>query len=270
MHGEAESQFHRGVLIINADDWGRDRENTDRILDCVIREAVSSVSAMVFMEDSERAAAIARERGVEAGLHLNFTTRFSAPGTPTRLVEHQQRLSHFLNWHRFTPVIFHPGLVNSFEYVVAAQLEEFRRLYDAPPDRIDGHHHMHLCANVVFQNLIPTDTIVRRNFSFGADEKGFANRTYRRVIDYLVNRRHQLSDYFFSLTPLEPVDRLRHIFSLAQQFAVEVETHPVNPQEYQLLVEGRIFRLAERVQIAHGFVLPKSVSRPNYLNHQAI
>jgi len=48
-----------GLLIINADDWGRDPENTGKILDCVLLGAVSSVSAMVFMEDSERAAAIA-------------------------------------------------------------------------------------------------------------------------------------------------------------------------------------------------------------------
>jgi hypothetical protein len=32
---------------------------------------------MVFMEDSERAAARTREHGIEAGLHLNFTMPFS-------------------------------------------------------------------------------------------------------------------------------------------------------------------------------------------------
>src|SRR4029077_20103780 len=63
-----------GVLIINADDWGRSQETTDRIAECVAHGAVSSVSAMVFMEDSERSAVIARERGIDAGLHLNFTT----------------------------------------------------------------------------------------------------------------------------------------------------------------------------------------------------
>ena len=42
---------YAGLLILNADDWGRDRLTTDRILDCCLLEAVSSVSAMVFMED---------------------------------------------------------------------------------------------------------------------------------------------------------------------------------------------------------------------------
>src|SRR5438445_7602395 len=71
-----DARDHLGVLIINADDWGRECETTDRILDCICCGAVSSVSGMVFMEDSERAACIAREKGVDVGLHLNFTTPF--------------------------------------------------------------------------------------------------------------------------------------------------------------------------------------------------
>src|SRR5579863_5715924 len=62
-----------GLLIINADDWGVNREATDRTLDCVLRKTVSSASAMVFMEDSERAAQLALEAGVDTGLHLNLT-----------------------------------------------------------------------------------------------------------------------------------------------------------------------------------------------------
>ena len=107
------------------------------------------MSAMVFMEDSERGAALAGEQGIDAGLHLNFTTPFSACGVPSTLGDHQRRLARYLRRHRFAPTVFHPGLTRSFEYVVSAQLDEFRRLYGAEPDRIDGHHHMHLCANVL-------------------------------------------------------------------------------------------------------------------------
>src|SRR5437879_7585 len=87
--GEALSA---GRLIVNADDWGRDPLTTDRILECSRRGAVSSASAMVFMGDSVRAAAVAREYGVEAGLHLNLTTPFSAAGCPAGLLAHQQRV----------------------------------------------------------------------------------------------------------------------------------------------------------------------------------
>src|SRR5579863_9771612 len=59
----------RSVLIVNADDWGWDRETTDRTLNCFLEGSLSSVSAMVFMQDSERAARLARQHGIDAGLH---------------------------------------------------------------------------------------------------------------------------------------------------------------------------------------------------------
>jgi predicted ATP-grasp superfamily ATP-dependent carboligase len=246
-----------GSLIVNADDWGRDCETTGRILDCVMGRTVSSVSGMVFMADSERAAAIAQEYGIDAGLHLNLTTAFSMASAPQRLVDHQERLSRYLSWHRFGHVVFHPGLANSFAYVVAAQLEEFRRLYGRAADRIDGHHHAHLCANVLFGKLLPEGAIVRRNFSFRPREKSLANRLYRGWVDGRLARRHRLVDYFFALEPVESTDRLGHIFPYARHSVVEIETHPINPNEYRFLRHGEIFRRCGDIAIASHFALPR-------------
>ena len=248
-----------GLLIVNADDWGRDDDTTERTLNCIGRGAVSSVSAMVFMKDSERAAAIARERGIDAGLHLNLTTPFSAPGTPARLIEHQQQISAYLRRFWISQVMFHPGLVPSFEYLVKSQIEEFRLLYGAQPERLDGHHHMHLCANVILGNLLPAGTLVRRNFSFDRGEKNWCNRAYRRIVDRMLARRHRLVDFFFSLPPLEPPDRLKRIFSFGRESAVEIETHPVNGDEYRFLERGEIFRWTDDVPIARRFSLPRRV-----------
>jgi hypothetical protein len=245
-----------GALIVNADDWGRTVDTTERIRECVVRRAVSSVSAMVFMEDSERAAAIAREHGVDAGLHLNLTTSFSASGTTTRLAEHQQRLCRYLRQHRLSQAVFHPGLLQSFEYVVAAQREEFLRLYGIEPKRLDGHHHMHLCCNVLLQGLLPSGTVVRRNFSFHPGEKSLVNRLYRQTVDRLLARRHHLTDFFFSLPPLDPPSRVKKIFSLANKFMVEVETHPVNPVEYRFLTGGEIFSWAGDLPISPRYTVP--------------
>ena len=231
-----------GVLIVNADDWGRNVETTDRILECVLRGTISSASAMVFMEDSERAAALAREREVDVGLHLNLTTPFLSSVSSGRLAEHHKRVADFLLRSRMSQVIYHPGIAGSFEYVVTAQLEEFQRIYGEEPRRIDGHHHMHLSANVLFAGLLPTGTIVRRNFSFQPGEKSWLNRLYRTVIDSTLAKRHRITDFFFSLPPLEPVGRLDRIFALASHSVVEVESHPVNPEEYRFLTEGKIFQ----------------------------
>jgi len=238
-----------GLLIMNADDWGRTREITDRTLECLVCGSVSSVSGMVFMEDSERAAAVACERGIDVGLHLNFTTPFSAHGAPAKLVAEQQRISRYLTSNRLAQAIFHPGLVRSFEYVAAAQIEEFTRLYGGAPVRIDGHHHMHLCANVLFGGLLPPGTKVRRNFSFRPGEKSLGNRFYRKAMDHLLARQHHLTDFFFSLPPLAPPERLERIFSLARQFVVEVETHPVLPDEYNFLTRGEMFRMSTNVRL---------------------
>jgi hypothetical protein len=246
---------HSGVLIINADDWGRTTETTDRIYECFSQRAVSSVSAMVFMEDSERASAIARESGVDAGLHLNFTTPFSARQCPTVVADHQTKIARYLRQGRLWQAIFNPLLTRSFQYVVAAQLDEFCRLYGAPPKRLDGHHHMHLCANVLWGELLPPGTVARRNFSFQPGEKSLWNRLYRQMVDHRLARRHRVTDYFFSLEPVEPLSRLQRVFGLASGSVVEVETHPVNADEYRFLVEGEIFRHTGSVQIASRFAV---------------
>ena len=248
-----------GALIVNADDWGRDRETTDRILDCAFARTVSSASAMVFMSDSERAADLAHDHAIDVGLHLNFTTPFSTPGVPARLQAMQSEIGGCLRRSRLAQVIFHPRLVRAFHYVVAAQLEEFARLYGSEPKRIDGHHHMHLCANVVFGRLLPPGTLVRRNFSFRSGEKSLLNRLYRKAIDRQLARRHRLVDFLFSLSPMEPVERLQRIFFLAREHSVELETHPVEPAEYLFLIGSEIILLAGDLPIARGF----SVSDPD-------
>jgi len=200
---------------------------------------------MVFMEDSERGAALAHDHRVDVGLHLNFTTPFSMSGCPERLLDHQERISRFLLRSNLARVFYHPGLASSFEYVVAAQIDEYQKLHGEAPERIDGHHHMHLCANVLLRELMPAGTLVRRNFSFVSGEKSWVNRFYRESVDRLLKRRHRLVDYLFSLAPLEPPDRLRRIVSLARHAVVELETHPVNPDEYRYLTSDEMFsRLA--------------------------
>jgi predicted glycoside hydrolase/deacetylase ChbG (UPF0249 family) len=132
---------------------------------------------------------------------------------------------------------------------VSAQLEEFRRLYHREPIRIDGHHHMHLCANVLIGRLIPKGTIVRRSFSFRREEKGLANRSWRKVVDSLLAQRHRLTDFFFSLPPMTP-SRLRAVVSLASKSVVELETHPVNADEYAFLISGGIRQSSDTVEFS--------------------
>src|ERR1051326_3039663 len=101
-------------------------------------------------------------------------------------------------------------------------MEEFQRIYGEAPKRIDGHHHMHLWANVLWGKLLPAGTVARRNFSFKPGEKGALNRWYRRKIDGTLAKRHRLTDYFYSLPPLDVPGRLEKIFPLAVENTVEL------------------------------------------------
>lgn len=251
----------KGLLIINADDWGRDRETTQRTFECILHGTVSSTSAMVFMEDSERAAEMALEANIDAGLHLNFTTPFSASDCPPRLLEHQRQLAAYLLRHKFARFVFNPGVARSFDYVVKAQMEAFHHLYGCEPARLDGHHHMHLCANVLWGNLLPAGTLARRTFSRRSRREGLLRSIYRRVTDRILARRHCLTDFFFSLHPLEPRSRLEQVFELAQRFTVEVETHPINAGEYQFLMGPDILPRLRGVPIASGFLPARSAQR---------
>ena len=55
------------------------------------------------------------------------------------------------------------------------------------------------------------------------------------------------------VAPVEPVDRLQRICSLARYAVVELETHPVNPEEYRFLTSGEIFQKIPDLRVARGF-----------------
>jgi succinoglycan biosynthesis protein ExoM len=240
-------------VIVNADDWGADLETTDRIFDCFRSGSVSSTSAMVFMADSQRAASLARENALDAGLHLNLTQSFSDQSTPQTLRAHQERLASFPSGGR-RRFLFSPLLASSFEYVVKAQLEEFERLYGTKPGRIDGHHHAHLFANVQWQKLLPAGTIVRRNFTFAAGEKSWVNRTVRAMQDRRLARRHCIADYFFDLQPFD-AERLRRIVRLARERDVEIECHPARDAEYKFLMEHQLEHLDASIEVLRSYRL---------------
>jgi len=100
--------------------------------------------------------------------------------------------------------------------------------------------------------LLPAGTLVRRNFSFQAGEKSWLNRFYRGRVDSRLARRHGLMDFLFLLPPLES-SRLQRIYSLARRGAVEVETHPVNADEYEFLTGGEMLRQTGDIPIATRF-----------------
>jgi len=208
------------MLIVNADDWGRSRAETDAILQCYQAGRITSVSAMVFMEDSERAAALSQESALDVGLHLNFDETFNGKNCPAPLARCQEKTQRYLKSSKYAQLIFNPFLRQEFAYSYEAQAQEFVRLYGRAPSHVDGHHHMHLCANVLLGRLAPAGMKMRRNFSFWPGEKSWLNRRYRALVDRWLARRYVLPDYFFCVSQSLLQQRLERVESLARSSSV--------------------------------------------------
>jgi len=246
----SEGFLCRFMIIVNADDWGRSRDETDAALSCYLKGRVSSVSAMVFMEDSHRAARLAKEVGLDVGLHLNFSVPFSGEGASSHLAKFHERIVSFLRLNKYAVLIYNPFLRKLFQSVFQAQVDEFCRLYEKSPSHFDGHQHMHLCANLLFANLIPEGAKVRRSFSFFKGEKSLINRKYREVVDRRLASKYRLTDYFFALSQQLQEDRLSRVAHLARTATVELMTHPVRPEEYHFLVSDRFLALLFSIQLS--------------------
>jgi chitin disaccharide deacetylase len=224
------------MLIINADDLGRSSDETDAALHCFEAGRITSTTAMAFMRDSERAADLARAAGIDVGLHLNFDEAFTGARVPDRLTAAHEQTRAYLTRSKFAQLLYNPRLRRYFEYSYKCQQEEFERLYNAAPSHLDGHHHMHLCANLAFSNIIPRGTKVRPTFSFLRGEKAWLNRTYRKLLDTNSRRRYRLPDYFFDLSDAIRGGTLQRIARLATHATVELMSHPVNTRERDYLV----------------------------------
>ena len=238
------------MLIINADDWGRSRAETDAALRCYQEERITSVSAMMFMEDSERAAELAKENELDVGLHLNFAEPFTGKNHPPKLDQYHGRIVRYLMGNRYAQLVYNPSLRKEFAYSYKAQAAEFVRLFGRPPSHIDGHHHMHLCANIRVSKVIPAGMKMRRNFSFWPGEKVWLNRTYRALVDRWLARRYQLSDYFFDLTQCIQQKKMDRLEVLAKSNSVELMTHPIVHAEMDYLMSDEFGMMLQHLETA--------------------
>jgi chitin disaccharide deacetylase len=250
------------MLIINADDWGRSPRETDAALHCFEAGRISSVTAMVFMGDSPRAAELARGSSIEAGLHINCDEPFTGARLNPRLLESHRKTRAYLTSHKLAQLIYNPILKKDFEYSYRSQLEEFECLFGKSPSHIDGHHHMHLCANLALGNVISKGTKLRRTFCFWPGEKSFLNRAYRELLDCWLRRTYRMPDYFFDLSECLRQVKLSRVFALAASANVEVMTHPVNQIEANCLVSSDFRASLQTVSLGSYSLLNGAQHKP--------
>ncbi|MGA2531520.1 MAG: ChbG/HpnK family deacetylase [Candidatus Aminicenantales bacterium] len=239
------------MIIITADDYGKTRHATDSILKCFSNKSITSASVMVFMEDSKRAAPLALQAGMEVGLHINFTMPFSVDKISSNIRDRHSRVISYLSKSKLAQIIYNPLLADSFDFLFKAQLEEFMRLYGKAPDFYNGHHHMHLCANMLMGKILPKGARARRTFTLDKGEVNLFNLFYRRLLDNIIARRYISTDCFFSILPLQNHERLRNIFNRAVSSNVEIEVHPENADEIGYLLGDQYLSLMESAHVGN-------------------
>jgi len=218
------------VLIANADDLGASPRVTKAILECVDAGAISSISAMVWMHGTSRAADEVRGRGLPIGLHLNLTMPFDDPDVPGGPMERQRLLTTLLTKDSWMEPPDLSGVESVVHTAVAEQLAEFRARF-GEPTHIDGHHHVHLNGAVL--EAVPADLPVRavpRQPAAALDEPGAWERTLRR--------RFVTPDLSLALEQLHPGAEGPglEVLQLARDRTVEVVAHPAQPADRELLL----------------------------------
>jgi len=237
------------MLVINADDWGGWRKATDAAHVCFCDGRIDSSTAMVFMDDSERGADIAKDCGIDIGLHLNLNKELDYyPKEHQKLNYHHEKVYRFLQKNKYALIFYNPLIRDSIDYIIKAQFDEFQRLFHKMPTHIDGHQHMHLCTNILVDRLLPIGSVVRRSFTFYRGQKNLFNRLYRRLVDLVLESRHITTEYFFSLSQLLKNNNFSHLVDLARKSSVELMVHPEWPIENCFLRGDQFPKITEELK----------------------
>ena len=232
----AVAERERGLLIVNADDWGLDTATTNAIHECLAAGAVTSVSAMVHMGDSARAATLPVG---PVGLHLNLTTPFTDPRCPELVRRRHDRLIRQFSRPTFQLPGCDPRLFGEIKRSVGDQLAAFRELYGRDPTHVDGHHHVQQSLGVILSRSLPNGVKVRPSFTFMRGEKSAPNRCARALLNRVLRMRLVTPRYFFSIRDLHPAlggRGLEQHLDLARRHSVEVMSHPGWEDEQTVLL----------------------------------
>jgi predicted glycoside hydrolase/deacetylase ChbG (UPF0249 family) len=234
--GESAPGRRRTLVIVNADDYGLDRESTDATLRCFRAGRVSSASALVYMADADRGAELARDVGLDVGLHLNLTEPYADSSAPGSARERQLRLTQRFSGRglRLMRWIYDPLLRSDVEDCIADQIERFQLLYGRSPSHFDGHRHVHMCPNVALARTLPPTAKLRRSLRVSTGSAAPV-AVLRAARNGLVDRRFVTTDRLVELARLE-TDHAARAVLMAGDGSIEVLCHPAFAEELEILM----------------------------------
>lgn len=232
-------------IIVNADDFGRDKKTTDAIVDCFLNHKITSTTLMVVHKDCQRASFIAREIGLPVGLHLCFDEGYPVadPAKIPSLLNEKGALN-------LTSKNLFRGKINLRELSIElmAQIKKIGDL-GLQMTHIDSHHHLHCHPLVLpiffqFRTYLPSSLKVRipRNLEPCSILKtyGISKYIYKISAGFFLRRFFRTTDYFTSIKSYRDSNSFQFESVLAkvprQSSSIEIMCHPGELDQYLFLM----------------------------------
>lgn len=220
-------------VIVNADDFGMDRNRTEAIRECFRNGFLTTTTLMVNMPYNEQAVVDARSDGFadNVGLHLNLTQ-----GVP--LTENIRQCPNFCSRDGVFSGAFHRSKLSRFmlssmeQKAVAeeirAQMAVFCK-YELPMKHLDSHHHAHTDPSIL-SIVLPLakeygfrSVRMSRNLPAGG---GVLKRMYKWIVNNRIERSGFVhTDYFGAVEAV-----VKAVELLDEDCCVEIMTHPLYSQ----------------------------------------
>ncbi len=223
-------------VIINADDFGKDRETNLAVEEAFEKGYITHPTLMVNMPAAKEAARVAKEKGFEkkVGLHLNLTEGMplSLPIRDNPLICSSDGSFNQAFYHNTRYRLYMDSLtIRQIETEFRAQLEEFLALGFSDM-HIDSHHHVHtnypvylalkgLSGDYSFSYIRQSRNLYRGG--------SILNRFYKRCYNHGIKKlcRHTTA-LFGSYGDLEAyMEGKEDIRSFFETKEVEIMVHPM-------------------------------------------
>lgn len=217
-------------LVVNADDFGHDRNRTEAIRACFRNGLLTQTTAMVNMKYCAQAIEDARRDGIDdrVGLHLNLTFGFPltcAIRSCRTFCAEDGYFTGYFHRSRFKRFFLTNVEKLVVEKEIRAQMERYLA-FGLPLMHLDSHHHAHTDP-AILRLVLPLareygfKTIrISRNVPM---QMGFAKWIYKRLVNRMIfTSGIGHADYFGAALDVE-----RELGRLSTDGTVEIMTHPI-------------------------------------------
>jgi len=212
-------------LIINADDFGMNREVNSAIMTAMELNLCTDTTLLVNFEDSEKAAALAisEDRKNNVGIHLNLTE-----GHPlTNKIRNENRFCNnegIFHFKKKTRIVF---LTKSEKIAVYEELRsqiKLCRSFGIPISHADSHNHIHEEPGLLqlFIEILKLEKIPYLRLTNNLGKTSFINKFYRNSYNTILNfNKLAGTDYFGSISNLKNYNK-----KITEDSIIEIMIHP--------------------------------------------